>query len=416
MKHSLLILLVISVSRLSSQEPAWKNVSIKDGLPSSEVYHVFQDKKGFIWFATDAGVCLYDGEKVNTLTSKDGLYENVILGIYEDNKGRIWFRGFSGSLSFYKNGVITCINGNETLYNMLKPNGIITSLFLGGGDTLFCGTNQPIGIVKIAPKNNYEKVYTDKSLLENSRAFVLQNKMNQDIIYGESNLVPANHSLFVKLANRQPYLQTFPAGIVRSHFKYALSPTGKIYATSMNNLTMLSIDSIISKRLPSTINYILVDKNNDLWIGLYKQGLLLYKNSDLSSVPLHFLKNSSVSSILCDRENSLWVTTLDKGVMVSLNTKILKCGGEDMRVGCFFRDDSILYIGLNSQPKILLMTATRGIIGEKPIMIHESEDLLGITRLGNDWFYATSFGGIVSKAKGNFSKFQYHFMPKQSFA
>ena len=32
-----------------------------DGLPSSEIYDIIQDERGFIWFATDRGLARYDG-------------------------------------------------------------------------------------------------------------------------------------------------------------------------------------------------------------------------------------------------------------------------------------------------------------------------------------------------------------------
>src|SRR4051812_6995943 len=73
----------------SSQELNFENLQVK--LPSTELYQVFQDSKGFIWIATDAGICKYDGNTLTTFTVKDGLPENVVLKIKEDAKKRVWF-------------------------------------------------------------------------------------------------------------------------------------------------------------------------------------------------------------------------------------------------------------------------------------------------------------------------------------
>jgi ligand-binding sensor domain-containing protein len=35
--------------------------SVPEGLPSSEVYEIYEDHEGFIWFATDNGVTRFDG-------------------------------------------------------------------------------------------------------------------------------------------------------------------------------------------------------------------------------------------------------------------------------------------------------------------------------------------------------------------
>src|SRR5581483_8115355 len=256
--------------------------------------------------------------------------------MYEDPKGRIWFRGFSGSLSYYENGVITSIKANAKLCGILKPNGIITSLFLGGGDTLFCGTNKPISLVKVAPQNNYEKVVLCKVILKNSGAFIIQNKANCGIVYGRSDHVcdSITHYLCEGSANKLSYKQTISVKTNKSQFRCFVDTSGKIYIANAKSLISIDGNSIIYRDLPAAINCIFVDKKNNLWIGLYRQGLLLYKNSDLSSTPLQFLKNSPISSVFVDSENSLWIATLDRGAMECLNTNILQYDEEDTRIGC----------------------------------------------------------------------------------
>jgi len=46
---------------------------VAEGLPSPEVYQVIQDKKGFIWFATDNGVVRFDGGDFEIFNSQHGL-------------------------------------------------------------------------------------------------------------------------------------------------------------------------------------------------------------------------------------------------------------------------------------------------------------------------------------------------------
>ena len=54
-----------------SQQPVFKNYTVREGLPSSEVYQTFQDSKGFMWFCTDAGVSRYDGLVVARITKEE---------------------------------------------------------------------------------------------------------------------------------------------------------------------------------------------------------------------------------------------------------------------------------------------------------------------------------------------------------
>ena len=91
------------------------NYSVAEGLPSSEVYQVYQDRTGFLWFATDNGVVKFDGSQMTTYHTKDGLSDPVVFGFHEDSKDRLWFRTFSGQLSYFENGKIIKYSFNHKL-------------------------------------------------------------------------------------------------------------------------------------------------------------------------------------------------------------------------------------------------------------------------------------------------------------
>src|ERR1700749_1296602 len=97
---------LFSLLQLNAQQLLFKNFKVKDGLPSAEIYCVFQDSKGFIWFGSDGGVSKFDGYAFKNYTTEDGLADNVVFGITEDKHGRIWFRALSGKLCYVKNDSI----------------------------------------------------------------------------------------------------------------------------------------------------------------------------------------------------------------------------------------------------------------------------------------------------------------------
>ncbi len=49
------------------QNPGLINYSLKEGLPSTEIYNLFQDSHGFIWFASDHGIAKFDGYEMKVL-------------------------------------------------------------------------------------------------------------------------------------------------------------------------------------------------------------------------------------------------------------------------------------------------------------------------------------------------------------
>ncbi len=107
MKFCLQFIVFLAICILvRGQEPLSRKYTTKDGLASNTVYHVLSDKKGFLWFATDAGVSLFDGTTFRNFTVKDGLEDNEVLAMFEDNDGRIWFYCYNKLPCFYYKGKI----------------------------------------------------------------------------------------------------------------------------------------------------------------------------------------------------------------------------------------------------------------------------------------------------------------------
>jgi two-component sensor histidine kinase len=92
---------------------------VKDGLAGSTVYDLCQDKEGFIWFATDAGVSRFDGTHFKNFTLDDGLPSNEILRVFSDTKGRIWMAPFKKTICYYYKGRIHT-QENDTLLSQVK--------------------------------------------------------------------------------------------------------------------------------------------------------------------------------------------------------------------------------------------------------------------------------------------------------
>jgi ligand-binding sensor domain-containing protein len=151
------LLLIIEVfssnTRVFGQSPEYKNYTVKDGLPSSEIYNSIQDSKGFLWFATDKGVSRFDGYVFTTFNTSNGLADNIIFECQEDFKGRIWFRSFSGKLSYYYNDSIYKLAINDSLSKLIKES-FVESISIDTSDNLYLGlTNFNKGIIKIPLKD-----------------------------------------------------------------------------------------------------------------------------------------------------------------------------------------------------------------------------------------------------------------------
>lgn len=65
--------------------------SMEDGLPNRLVRNVIQDRRGFIWAATDGGVVRFDGQRFKIFNQADnGLSSDIVGAVAEDANGNIW--------------------------------------------------------------------------------------------------------------------------------------------------------------------------------------------------------------------------------------------------------------------------------------------------------------------------------------
>ena len=90
-KVLLLLHMVFLFSATSfSQRPAYQQYTVEDGLPSSLVFSACQDREGYMWLGTDAGLAKFDGYSFKTYTIKHGLPSNSVWLILQDSSARIW--------------------------------------------------------------------------------------------------------------------------------------------------------------------------------------------------------------------------------------------------------------------------------------------------------------------------------------
>lgn len=80
------------------------NITEKDGLPNNNVYGVFEDKHGAMWFSCDKGIVRYDPimKRFRQYTPDDGLqgWEFNRMAHYQTQQGGIYFGGTDG-LNFF---------------------------------------------------------------------------------------------------------------------------------------------------------------------------------------------------------------------------------------------------------------------------------------------------------------------------
>ncbi len=138
------VVCLFSHNNARSQQVVHNSYSLTEGLTSQTVYCAMQDKDGYMWFGTDAGVSKFDGLSFENYTTNDGLCDNEVLRIQQDSKGRIWFLTLSGCVAYYYNGRIRSALNDKNLFIDVKTNGMTTMLEDKKGNIWFTGIGHEV--------------------------------------------------------------------------------------------------------------------------------------------------------------------------------------------------------------------------------------------------------------------------------
>jgi ligand-binding sensor domain-containing protein len=90
-KLKLLLIIAILCLNYSYGQEKLTHFSKKDGLSSTWVRDCLEDKQGNMWFATDKGLCKFDGEQFECFTKKEGLPAKEVRQLFMDKNGIIFF-------------------------------------------------------------------------------------------------------------------------------------------------------------------------------------------------------------------------------------------------------------------------------------------------------------------------------------
>ena len=122
---------------LEAQVPAFHNYALLRRNESVQVYTIFQDRSGFVWYGTSKGLFRFDGLNLDRFTVSDSLPEDHVTAIAQDSLGRIWTGHKNGKLAFLEDDKVTMFNPDEGT----SSNEISDILFDSKGNLWFSTLN-----------------------------------------------------------------------------------------------------------------------------------------------------------------------------------------------------------------------------------------------------------------------------------
>lgn len=331
------------------------NISISEGLFTNEVYDIFQDKSGNMWFATDLGVCKYDGYEFQNFTTKNGLTHNVVFQIRE-YESRLYFNTYKGGICYLEKDTILPYKYNQKLLAKTAYEFVLDFIIEKG--KLWFNVSNEDGLYSINQQGEIEVLnYKDKE----STFYIKEIGENQICGFANQHLqsnkfrVNQQEETFITTPTIKLNLILRPQ-ILESYFAY-----GK-------NLINYSQEKIKkTKLLDKEISALYKSKGNNLWVGTYGGGVFCYENAMLNSTPKTYLSGKTISDIFEDNQGNIWFSTTETGVYyfdthksfhMQLDEKVmvLRCSGSNVFCGT---DNGNVY-KISENTKELIYTSLNG--------------------------------------------------------
>ncbi len=327
-------------SIIFSQEYNYKHYTVEDGLSSSEVYSAFQDSKGYMWFATDAGVSRFNGYEFKNYDSKDGLTDNTVFLIREDSKGRIWFGTFNKKLCYFYNDSIYPFEYNEKISRIMPHNAVLDKFVIDKNNFIWMGFKE-YGILRCSPKGSVELLTNDYeyklmiyeveeepvlALLLDRKEHVEKLKKNvllqQDIMieyHGKNNNVSKGVvNINFSLDNISPVFSNIQFQKVNDKYLCFFGDSLAFFNLNKNIIStkMIGLKGLFHNRIYSSTFF-----DDYLWVCIENEGIYKFKvNNEELILEQNILINKLCSRIFKDKDGGCWITTLRDGVYYIKNT------------------------------------------------------------------------------------------------
>jgi ligand-binding sensor domain-containing protein/signal transduction histidine kinase len=96
---------------------AFKNYNVKNGLSGNVVRAICEDHNGKLWFGTEGGLSRLENGKFINLTASNGLSDDTVTALYEDKAGTMWIGTQAGGLNRLRNGRIRSFTTKQGLFS-----------------------------------------------------------------------------------------------------------------------------------------------------------------------------------------------------------------------------------------------------------------------------------------------------------
>ncbi|TSJ45785.1 sensor histidine kinase [Fluviicola chungangensis] len=388
-------------------EPSYMNISVNDGLPSSETYYVHQDRSGFIWFCTDHGVVRYDGFRLHVYNKSSGLPDEVVFKIQEDYKGRLWFYLYNGKIAYY--------DPQKKKILPYKYNHLLVKMNHGDFN------HRKSFAVDKDDNVYYSGIYQTGRIDKNGRFFIYRPIEVRELIeVGASWLVNCTHGPSTGLKE----LCIIPEKGKKIHYKneqgivqFDMFRIGQNRFICIDNMVFRTDDS--SNKVLFNGYTGMYNVGGEFWITTLT-GAYRFKNpgkTDFTKPDGIYLKDQKVTGVIKDSEGGYWFSTLDKGIYYTSCLDIVNWDPEETENYGVIHDingignqvyysSAFGYFNLKTGEELLKTSGSKNTIGvwkDKLVISNNIPYFLSNSLTKRDWGYEIcQFQAWSNDREGNF--------------
>lgn len=320
----LLIILHFNHSR-ADVHLQYEKIGMEQGLPTVDLYCIYQDKEGFIWFGSGDGLCRWDGYEIKVFKSDYNhpnlLTHNWVNCIAEDADNNLWI-GTQFGLDIFDKKTGTTRHFSKRLLS----NQTVCTILVTSNNEIYVGTN--FGLNKYNPEtDDFTHYYADshknsvcgndiKALMEDSKGDIwigtwtdglckYSPKQGIFIHYPKVNERNSVHSLFED-KDGNIWFGSWECGLNR--IVNPQDPQKCRYITYRNaagNPNSLSHNTVYSIAQDNVYGYIWIGTPTglNLMTDIQKDSFIRYENADYE-----------LNAILRDQVGMMWLALNGYGI------------------------------------------------------------------------------------------------------
>jgi len=273
----------------------------EDGLPQENIFTIFQDSKGYMWFGTNSGAVRYNGREMKTIGVLQGLSDNSVRSINQDSAGIIYMATAKGIAVFDR----------DTIVDQLFTSSGFHSVYIDKFNSKWCIGND--GIYILSQYGSQRHLNKEFPLLPS----IIYN-IEEDLNTGDKYIATSEGVYFYSPESNQMFRLTKGESyslFIDSSDSMWISTKEGLLIGGLQDLKSGNFESR-SKNLNSVLNFpnniiknISTNKYGSVWL-VTDSKIMQVLSTDQSAIVYEQeigLKNNKIMSFLIDQEDNIWV-------------------------------------------------------------------------------------------------------------